>query len=100
MSGEKHQINHITYEQNVSAIQSAGKNLPAGSSISEAPKDIQSNLTIPGYAEADRKVQQMIAECSQLIEAIATVMTKIGKNDHEVDNSGATTLNKGTAAGG
>ncbi len=94
MSGEKHQIEHSAYVKNVAAIREAGKNLPAGNTISEAPKDILSNLTIPGYADADKQVQQMIEECMQLIVAVSNVMDKIGENDLKVNESAETTLKK------
>ena len=53
MSQNEHKIVHSTYKKNVSAIREAGKNLPVGSVEVEAPKDILSNRTIPGYAAAD-----------------------------------------------
>ena len=43
---------HITYEKNVSVVREAEKNLTVGSTEVEAPKDILSNRTIPGYAAA------------------------------------------------
>ncbi len=59
MSHNEHKIVHGTYKKNVSAIRDSGKNLPVGSVEVEAPKDILSNRTIPGFAAADLQVQQM-----------------------------------------
>ena len=100
MSSDERKIVHSTYKKNVSDIREAGKNLPVGSTEAEAPKDILSNRTIPGYAAADIQVQQMIKECSQLIEAVASVMDKIGKNDNEVDESAVVTLKNGNVSVG
>ena len=59
MSQNEHKIVHSTYKKNVSDIREAGKNFPVSSTEVEAPKDIFSNRTIPGYAAADIQVQQM-----------------------------------------
>lgn len=72
MSQNEHKIVHSTYKKNVSDIREAGKNLPVSSTEVEAPKDILSNRTIPGYAaatiaDAIKRLVKMIEDLRQEI---------------------------------